>query len=279
MKYLFTDYNSVREAKLLRQLLYTLVIAKCVFWLIDFDVLFGLDSIIYKNNAPVSFIKIPAFWLFKSGSDSASYLVLISTVLITALSLFTSYFSRVSAFAIWFLILNIDNKIYPTLSGADFLLQQLLFFNIFLSNFKNKANEIISESDRALHNAGVTALKIQICLVYFISGLAKLMDSDWQNGLALSQTFLVQDFSLPFYYNHIQNGGIVLKITNYVIIAYQLMFPVLIWIKKFEKPLLAFGILQHLFIALFMGLPSFGFIMIIAYSIFYAPVFKSQNSL
>jgi len=38
---------------------------------------------------------------------------------------------------------------------------------------------------------------------------------------------------------------------------------------------LLLGIIQHLFIAFVLGLPSFGFMMIISYAIFYVPIKKT----
>lgn len=131
--------------------------------------------------------------------------------------------------------------------------------------------ENLVELDKAFHNLGVSAIKIQICLVYFISGLAKLLDVDWQSGNAISQIFMVQDFSLPWMYESLYKNTSALKLLNYFILGYQLLFPILIWFKKIKKPFLFVGILMHLYIALIMGLPTFGFIMIIAYSIFYFP--------
>ncbi len=279
MKYLFSEYGFQKEATLFRRLLYGFMIVKCFYWLADFDLLFGPESIVHKNSIHLSFIKSTAFLLFNSDSAFMSYAALIGGIVLSLYAFFFKSFSRLVAFTVWFLLVNIDNKIYPTLTGGDFLFQQLLFFNIFLSNFSLGKTEIGNELDKAIHNTGVAAIKIQICIVYFVAGLAKLMDADWQNGMALIQTFMINDFSLPFYYNNVEGSSVILKMMNYFIIAYQVSFPILIWIKKTKKQFLAFGVLQHLFIALVMGLPSFGFIMIIAYSIFYAPAFKFKNSL
>jgi hypothetical protein len=56
---------------------------------------------------------------------------------------------------------------------------------------------------------------------------------------------------------------------NYVVLAYQLLFPVLVWIKKIKKPFLILGILMHLYIAFVIGLVSFGFVMILPYIYFW----------
>lgn len=279
LKYLFTEYNSKNEANLLRKLLYVFVIFKCLYWFMDIDLLFGNESLVYKNNVHLSTLKSTAFILFNSESTGMVYSFLIGALLFSGLGLINNYFSRLTAFVIWFIVVNIDNSIYPTLTGGDFLFQQLLFFNIFLSGFRPNYTEVQLEVEKAFHNAGVAALKIQICLVYLMSALSKLIDADWQSGEAVAQTFLVHDFSLPVLYNNIKSGSFILSLITYLIIAYQITFPIFIWMNKLKKPFLAFGILQHLIIAFIMGLPTFGFIMIIAYSIFYAPAFLLKKSL
>ncbi|MGZ3883944.1 MAG: hypothetical protein ACXVPD_07075, partial [Bacteroidia bacterium] len=107
----------------------------------------------------------------------------------------------------------------------------------------------------------------------------KLTDDSWLSGEALFQTLIVRDFSLPVIYSGLHYNTWFLSLATYLTLGYQLLFPVLIWFKKIKPLLLGFGIFQHLFIALVIGLPSFGFIMIISYSIFYVPSLKTENSL
>ena len=61
---------------------------------------------------------------------------------------------------------------------------------------------------------------------------------------------------------------------NYTVIAYQLLFSVFVWIQPLKKWFLLIGVVQHLFIAFILGLPSFGLIMIVAYAVFHKPNIK-----
>jgi hypothetical protein len=80
---------------------------------------------------------------------------------------------------------------------------------------------------------------------------------------------------MPFSYDGYGMPG---RILNYLVIWYQLLFPVLVWIKPIKKWYLLAGIVQHLFIAFVLGLPSFGLIMIVAYAIFYHPFSKTRKT-
>ena len=115
-------------------------------------------------------------------------------------------------------------------------------------------------------------MRIQICLVYFLAGYAKLLNVDWMSGTAVNDVFKVHDYSLPFLYNY---DGAFGKELNFLVIGYQLLFPILVWVQRIKKWFLLIGVLQHLFIAFIIGLPSFGFIMIIAYAAFYSPFKKT----
>jgi hypothetical protein len=53
------------------------------------------------------------------------------------------------------------------------------------------------------------------------------------------------------------------------VLAYQILFPAVVWFKKIKKPFLILGILMHVYISLVMGLVLFGLIMIICYAIFW----------
>ena len=104
-------------------------------------------------------------------------------------------------------------------------------------------------------------------MVYFLSALAKLNNEEWLNGSAISNTLQVQQYSLEIFSNTKQNA--LSFIFNYLVLFYQLFFPLVIWFKKIKKPFLIIGIIMHLFIAFVMGLMSFGFIMILGYIYFY----------
>lgn len=272
--YLFSDYRTRDGAQWLRRLLYLFMLIKCVAWLSQSALFFGPDGIVTIRHVSFPFYKAAAFWLLESSSLTTARFVLAICILLSLCGLFVNHFRRLITFLLWIFLVNINNAIYPTLTGGDFLFQQLMFFAIFLSD----GNARYTEADRAFHNTGVIAIKIQICLVYLLSAIAKLTDEGWLSGEALFYTLSVHDFSLPFIYDHLHHNSWFLSLSTYTVLIYQLSFPFLIWFVRIKQPLLAFGIFQHLFIAFILGLPTFGFIMIISYSIFYVPAFGIRNS-
>ena len=58
---------------------------------------------------------------------------------------------------------------------------------------------------------------------------------------------------------------ILLAANVYVVLFWEIYFPVLIWNKKLKNPMLLMGVFLHIGIYLFMNLPTFGFMMIALY--------------
>lgn len=267
--YFFDDYRYKLQSLWFKRLLYIFVIIKCTYWLCYYNLLFGKNSIVYKEPHSIGFIKDVAFYLYNSTSNNLGYLFLGGAILLSILSFILSRHPQrsrriyvISDFILWLLVINISNNLYPTLTGGDYLLNQFLLFNCFLTFEKNKNYFKIP-----LHNFASIAIVIQICLVYFLSAIAKLSNADWLNGSAISETLQVQHYSLELFSHTKQN--ILNSTINYVVLFYQLFFPIVIWFKKVKKPFLIIGIVMHLFIAFIMGLMSFGFIMILGYIYFY----------
>ena len=269
--YFFKERYYDVESKWLKKALAIYTLYKCLYWIINFSLLFSENNIIYHNGVKLSWWKDPVFFLFNHPTNTLATVFIAIAILLALYVLLFKKHHRISFFILWFLISNINNNVFCTMTGGDVLFQHLLFFCIFLSNNESKQGAI-NDLDIAVHNTGVIALHVQICLVYFLNGIAKIQDADWMNGNAISDSLAVHEFSLPAYYGC---KGVFVATLNYLVIWYQLLFPILVYIKKIKKWYLLTGILQHLFIAFILGLPSFGLIMIVAYCIFYVPFKKT----
>ena len=273
--YFFDEYHYSSQSFWFKRLLYVFVLIKCMYWLCFYNLLFGANSIVYSETQPIGLIKNFAFYLYNSTSIHLSYLFIFGSMLCCILPFgfklsFNMAFikrlkntSPIFDFILWWLILNLSNKVYPTLTAGDYLLNQFLFFNCFITFFQSE-----SPLKKVLHNIGSIAIIIQLCLVYFLSAVAKLNNHEWLNGSAIATILQVHHYSIDFFYNTKQNS--LSTIITYSVLFYQLFFPLLIWFKKIKIPLLFIGVLMHLFIAFVMGLTSFGFIMILGYVYFFS---------
>lgn len=223
----------------------------------------------YSKPQEIHSVKDLAFLLYSLTSPYWSYAFIFLTIALTSLSLFTSRFSFVIHLIIWLLVVNLNNKIYSTLTGGDFLLNQFLFFNCFLAATYTMNENWQTQLKICLHNTGCIAIMLQLCLVYFISGLAKINDPGWLTGKALILTAQIKHFSLYSFLSYNPLFDRILITLNFLILFYQLSFSLFVWIKPIKKTLLVFGVFMHIYIALVMGLVEFGSIMVLAYVYFW----------
>lgn len=269
LSYFFSQFRFTWHTLWFKRLLAVFLLLKCVYWLIYFDLLFGTNSIVYSKPQEIHSVKDLAFLLYSLTSTYWSYTFILLTVALTSLSLLTFRFSFIIHIIIWFLVVNLNNKIYSTLTGGDFLLNQFLFLNCFLAGTYTMYENWQTQLKTCLHNIGCIAVMLQLCLVYFISGLAKIDDSSWLTGNALILTAQIKHFSLYSFLSYSPLFDRILITLNYLILFYQLSFSLLVWLKPIKKTLLVFGVFMHIYIALVMGLVEFGSIMVLAYVYFW----------
>lgn len=252
-----------------KRLLYLFLVIKSCYFFCNFDLFFGENSIVFVTPQKIGFFKSFAFLLYNSESIGLSKIFITSVLLLSILNLFIKRFHFIPDLLLWLLVVNLNNRVYPALTGGDNLLNQFLFFNCFLSFSFQSTKTWQGELKVCLHNLAVMAIIIQICILYLLSALAKLNDPGWLSGKAIIAVAQIKHFSLFSFLSYSRSLDPILIFLNYVVLFYQLLFPVLVWIKKVKKPLLIIGILMHLYIAFVMGLVSFGFVMIIGYVFFW----------
>jgi hypothetical protein len=252
-------------------MIYLFTLAKCVYWFAHFDVLLGEHSIFtYKPHASLGFRELPLM-LYNSQSAALAFAAVALTAFLCLAALFTRVMQIPVDILLWILVLNLHFRTYGMLTGGDNLHNQYLFFNIALFPYRT-APARFTQARNLLHNAGVTGILIQTCMMYLFAGLAKVIDPDWQAGRAVSMIMLTEHYTLS---DGLSLPAWLLFFLNHFVMAYQVLFPVLVWIRKIKPMVLGIGLCMHLYIIFGMGLASFGTIMIIGYVLFLP---SSRNS-
>jgi hypothetical protein len=273
ISYFFSQPQLKFQTALFKNALYLFLVIKIVYWLVYYDLYFGEHAIAYAHPQWQGPIKNLAYILYNSTSIWLPLSFILLALLLCVAGIF-AHFYFVSDLFLWFLILNLQNKIYSTLTSGDILLNQFLLFNCFFVPGILTSDTWKNTLKIFLHNLNIVAIITQICLVYFISGLAKLADDSWLKGTAILAITQVKHFSMYVTFNSMPYGiGVFL---NYLVLGYQLFFPILVWIKPLKKPFLFIGILMHLYIAFVMGVVAFGVIMVISY-IFFWPAKQNES--
>jgi hypothetical protein len=127
-------------------------------------------------------------------------------------------------------------------------------------------------------NVAIRLLQIHVCIIYAASGLSKLLGPAWWSGWSVWGTMVNYEFSpmrLQIYtgFLHLisQHRWLCELVTtggSYFTLAFEIYFPVLVWIPSLRWTMVLAAVLLHTGIALCMGLVTFSLMMLIAVSVF-----------
>ncbi len=152
-------------------------------------------------------------------------------------------------------------------SGMLLMLSMAFFASFIYTRAQHPLRIVISNSARI---AAIT----QLCIVYIVATIYKLSGTQWLNGEALYYALQIDQFSSGFS-KSIADQMWIFKILTYFGLLYQLLFPILIWIKKIRVYWLIPGLIFHLFIGAFMHLWDFALAMIFCYALFLPDLAKN----
>ncbi|GHB66274.1 HTTM domain-containing protein [Streptomyces cirratus] len=120
-----------------------------------------------------------------------------------------------------------------------------------------------------LHNAGMLVIMAEVCLIYATAGWYKIQGSRWQDGTALYYPLGLDYFTpWPGLSALLAGSGTVVMLLTYGTVAVQVAFPFTLFNRRIKNALLAVMMLEHLGIAVVLGLPFFSMAMIAADAVF-----------
>jgi len=141
------------------------------------------------------------------------------------------------------------------------IMNLMSFYLIFYDHKKGSA---------AWNNKVVYLLCVaQVIIVYGVSAMYKFRGEQWLDGDILFFVLQTPHFVAP----SIRDSGLInsntaLAALSYFALAYQLLFPLLVFLRRGTWIWLGIGVVFHLSIALFMHLYDFGLAMIVCYALF-----------
>jgi len=110
-------------------------------------------------------------------------------------------------------------------------------------------------------------IQIQLCVIYFYTGLEKLKGGTWWDGTALWSVFANPQMVIADL-TWLKNFPLVVVALTFATVLFEVYFPALVWFKKTRIIMLLIGISFHMGIGVFMALYSFAFIMMAPYILF-----------
>lgn len=123
------------------------------------------------------------------------------------------------------------------------------------------------EWGRMLGSVSYRLMQVQLCVVYTYSGWEKLKGTRWWDGSAVWDVMTMgnlQRWDMSF----VSHMPFVLALIAYTVLFFEIYFVVLICFERIRNYVLAYGVMMHIGIIIFMNLPSFGSMMISVYALF-----------
>lgn len=132
------------------------------------------------------------------------------TGMLAALAVMLGIGGRLMPLAHWIFLWSIYQRQLAILDGGDnlaYLVIPMLLLTCCYDRFSistglaakitRRLPEVLRSLSAPLHNLGVLAIALQICLVYVTSGLYKVQGKLWQDGTALFYVLRVPEFTCP----------------------------------------------------------------------------------
>jgi hypothetical protein len=122
-------------------------------------------------------------------------------------------------------------------------------------------------------NLAIRLLQVHLCIIYFVSGIAKLTGGSWWSGRAVWGTlanfemapmqFETYNILLRFISHNELVFHIFLLIGTYFTLVFEIGYAFLIWRPRLRRVYLAGALFLHGMIGVIMGLTSFSLIMLV----------------
>ena len=178
-------------------------------------------------------------------------------LLASTLSLLLGFKPRISALVAYVLHVSFLHRNMTPAYGIDSI-SIFFFLNLTLASEKRESR---------LGSIALRLMQIQVCIIYFYSGLEKLKGTHWWYGDAIWRVLANHQLASADF-TWVAHFPLVVVLSTWSSLLWETYFPVLIWLPRTRIWVLLFGVAMHLGIALSMSIPFFGFLMIISYVTF-----------
>ena len=116
-------------------------------------------------------------------------------------------------------------------------------------------------------NLAIRLIQVHMCIVYLFSGMGKLTGESWWYGSAIWLSvgnLEYQSLDLTWLANH----PLLVNVLTHATVFWELSYCVLVWPRLLRPLVLAMAVAVHLGIAVALGMPTFGLVMIIGNAAF-----------
>ncbi|MET9662424.1 HTTM domain-containing protein [Streptomyces sp. NPDC006510] len=241
----------------------------------DREFLFGPDGVLPWREFTERIAANDSFSLYAINSSNAWFQVIFHLGIIGALMVMLGIGGRIGLAVHWIFLWSIYERQTVLLDGGDNLAYLVIIMLLltrcydrfsFPTGIGEKIVNRLPSQMRAigdpLHNIGVVAIALQVCLVYIVSGLYKVQGQMWQDGTALFYVLRVPEFTFPALSHFVYENDFLVFSGTYVTVLFLVYFPLGILVPALRPWAAVMSIGFHLGIALLMGLTGFALTMV-----------------
>jgi len=241
---------------------------------LDFEMLYAKDGLIppevsglFKLSWIPNFNNLAIFFAKTTGCTYAfatitfKYLYLLSCMMLAA-----GFLTRFWAFLLLFLHLVLAKGTPFYSYGVDYFTTIALFYcAVFPVGSQHSVDNLIFGSNTANAFPFKRVLQVHLCMVYFFSGFDKLTGYNWRNGEAVWKAIHLPYFNQDFQFNAnlFASYPWVMIMVGWATICIELLYPVMISLKKTRPLWLSLTVMMHLGILLYLNLYFFATLMIL----------------
>jgi len=245
---------------------------------------FGPNSWIPVDTARAT--ALPYAWSHLFYVESPAVLMALHiAALVVFLLLTLGLFSRVMSVAAWLLTVAYCHRMQGALFGLD-QINAILGMYLMVgpcgavfsldSWLKNRRSDK-SQSEKPLiaapavsTNIAIRLMQLHLCVIYLFSGIGKTKGGMWWDGSATWFSIANYEYqSLDMTW--LASAPWLLALLSHITIFWEIFYCALIWPRRTRPIMLAIAVGVHLGIASFLGMITFGTIMIVANMSFVQP--------
>ncbi len=250
-------------------------------WTLDLEAFFG----------PTPWISLDAWRFSRQGLFSWSYLLyvespaLLWTLHVAALIVLVMFalglFSRVTSVLAFIITVSYANRVPAALFGLDVINAMLALYLMIgpsgacysldrLIARRRAGGQLPPPRPSISANIGVRLIQLHMCIVYLFAGLGKLQGGSWWDGNAMWLSIANLEYQ-SIDMTWLAAWPLTLNFLTHLTIAWEVSYAALIWPRLTRPIVLALAIPLHLGIACFLGMITFGLVMLIGNLAFVSP--------
>jgi hypothetical protein len=239
-----------------------------------------ISSLLSVSNTPSVSMVAEAFRLIGILSETTVYILTVLYVL-SLTGLMVGFCTRTMGVIAWIMHMTLNTTGHFLAYGVDTFMHIALFYCALLPlNVCWSVDNILKPRtvQPYLITFSIRLIQLHLCIVYLATGLEKAMGDQWWTGEAI-WIALQQDQFNHFNTTWLASVPLLAKLLSMGTLLIEIFYPLGMFLNPTKKFFFLAIVSMHIFIAVFLGLHLFGFLMtILNFSLFGEHVFPGLFS-